>query len=89
MFMANIDYFYGQGISLIFFGDIGGVWKHNEGTTTAGLRRDLGIGIALGSDFFTPVIEGDIKAGFRVNCAVPVGPEEHKARWTVNFIRAY
>lgn len=89
MVMANIDYFYGQGISLIFFGDIGGVWKHNEAATAGGLRRDLGIGIALGSDFFTSVGDGDIKAGFRVNCAVPVGPEEHKARWTVNFIRAY
>jgi hypothetical protein len=89
MFLANIDLFYGQGISLIFFGDIGGVWKHNEAVSSSGIKRDLGIGVALGSDFFTTVNENEKKAGFRVNWAVPVGPEEHKARWTVNFIRAY
>jgi hypothetical protein len=89
MFLANIDYFYGQGISLIFFGDIGGVWNHNEGVSSAGLKRDLGIGVALGSDFFTTINENEKKAGFRVNWAVPVGPEDHVSRWTVNFIRAY
>ncbi|MFA6472224.1 MAG: BamA/TamA family outer membrane protein [Candidatus Latescibacterota bacterium] len=89
MFLANIDYFYGQGISIIFFGDIGGVWRHDETVSSDGLRRDIGIGVALGSDFFTTVNENEKKAGFRVNWAIPVGPEPHKAHWTVNFIRAY
>lgn len=91
MFLANVDYFYGENLSLIFFGDVGGVWRKGEAVAASGasgLRRDLGIGLAFGSDFFSSV-EKEHKAGFRVNCAIPVGPVSHGAHWTVNFVRAY
>ncbi|MHB9030534.1 MAG: POTRA domain-containing protein [Candidatus Latescibacterota bacterium] len=88
MFLVNVDYFYGEGASLIFFGDLGGVWSRGEPVTTSGLRRDVGIGIAFGSDFFSAV-EDEHKAGFRINWAIPVGPVSHVSRWTVNFVRSY
>ncbi len=89
MFLANLDYFYGRDIALIFFGDLGGVWRKGETVDAAGLRRDIGIGLALGGDFFTAGNESDDNAGFRVNWAMPVGPVPHVSRWTVNFVRAY
>ncbi len=88
MFLTNIDYFLGQGLSLIFFADLGGVWRKGEAVSTEGLRRDVGIGLAFGSDFFSSV-DGEDKAGFRVNWAVPVGPVAHESHWTVNFVRSY
>ncbi len=89
MFLMNLDYFYGEGISIIFFGDLGGVWRKGESATANDLKRDLGIGLALGNDFFSNNPTDENKAGFRVNWAVPVGNESHISRWTVNFVREY
>jgi hypothetical protein len=89
MFLANVDYFWGHDLSLIFFGDVGGVWRKGGPITVSGLKRDLGIGLALGSDFFSSMEGDEHKSGFRVNWAVPVGNEPHTSHWTVNFVRAY
>lgn len=89
MFLANFDYFWGHDLALIFFGDFGGVWRKGEPVTASSLKRDIGIGLALGSDFFSSVAGDEQKAGFRVNWAVPVGNEPHASHWTVNFIREY
>jgi hypothetical protein len=89
MLLANFDYFWGDELSLIFFGDIGGVWRKGEPVTSSSVKRDLGIGLAFGSDFFSAVEGDEHKSGFRVNWAVPVGNEPHHSHWTVNFVRAY
>lgn len=89
VFLMNFDYFYGEEISIIFFGDMGGVWRKGDPVSGAGLKRDLGVGLAFGSDFFSSAEGDEHKAGFRVNWAVPVGKEAHTSRWTVNFVRAY
>ncbi len=89
MFLANIDYFWGNDLSIIFFGDVGGVWGKGETIRLSSLKRDVGVGIAFGSDFFDPLEHGEKNSGFRVNWAVPVGNERHVSRWTVNFVRAY
>jgi hypothetical protein len=89
MFLANFDYFWGRDLALIFFGDVGGVWRKGEPINADGIKRDLGIGLALGSDFFSSVEGDEHKSGFRVNWARPVGNEKHVSRWTVNFVREY
>ena len=89
MFLANLDYYWGDELSIIFFGDVGGVWNKDEAVTLKSIKRDVGIGIAFGSNFSDPVEPGEKNSGFRVNWAVPVGNERHVSRWTVNFVRAY
>jgi len=94
MLLANIDYFTGRSgddLRFIFFGDIGGVWQKREDVDMKDLKRDLGIGIAFGGDFFTPD-KSDNNAfndSFRINWAIPVGNVPHVSQWTVNFVRAY
>ncbi len=98
MMLANIDYFTGDehdDLRLVLFGDIGGVWRKGEEADMKDLRRDLGIGLALSGDFFTPEYSAD-KDGdhdlfdiFRINWAVPVGNVAHTSYWTVNFVRTY
>ncbi len=94
MLLANIDYFTGRSdddFRFIFFGDVGGVWVNRKDVAMKDLKRDLGIGITFGGDFFAPA--GDDKNpfsdSFRINWAIPVGNVPHVSQWTFNFIRAY
>ena len=89
MFLMNLDYFYGEDLSIIFFGDLGGVWRKGESASAGDLKRDIGVGLAFDGDFFSNSPDDEHKAGFRVNWAVPVGNESHVSRWTVNFVREY
>jgi hypothetical protein len=68
---------------------VGGVWRKDDPVDTAGLHRDVGIGLAIDGDFFDTDIMDEYTTGFRINWAVQVGPVSHTSRWTVNFIRAY
>jgi len=94
MLLANIDYFTGRrddDLRFIFFGDAGGVWHKGEDFDMKELKRDLGIGIAFGGDFFTPDTsdKNEFHDSFRINWAIPVGNVPHVSQWTVNFVRAY
>ena len=92
MLLANIDYFTGQrgeDIRFIFFGDIGGVWQKGEDVDMKDLKRDLGIGIAFGGDFFTPdkSEKNTFDDSFRINWAIPVGNVPHVKIGVFNFIK--
>ena len=93
MFLANIDYFTGRrndDFRIVFFGDVGNVWRKGEGVDMKDLKRDLGIGLAFEGDFFTRDISNRVfKDALRINWAVPVGKVPHVSRWTVNFVRVY
>ena len=93
MFLTNIDYYTGwdDDIQLVFFADVGGVWYDEEAVTASSLKRDVGIGLQLDSDLFDleDLADGEFEDGFRINWAVPVGPEPHISNWTVNFVRSY
>ena len=71
--------------------DVGGVWRKGEDVDVPGLKRDLGVGLVFGGDWFP--LENrrshEIVSGLRVNWAVPVGPVKHVSHWTVNFVRSY
>lgn len=93
MFLTNFDYYTGwdDDVRLVFFADVGGVWYDEEVVTASSLKRDVGIGIQLDGDIFDleDLSDGEFRDGFRINWAVPVGPEPHVSNWTVNFVRAY
>jgi len=93
MFLTNIDYFFGRDnddLRLVVFGDAGGVWRKGDDVDITTLKRDLGAGLVLDGEFF-PLESKHHKYvnTLRINWAIPVGPEPHVSRWTVNFVRAY
>ncbi|MFC1607669.1 BamA/TamA family outer membrane protein [Candidatus Latescibacterota bacterium] len=93
MFLANFDYFLNDSddVSFVLFADVGGVWIKGINVSSKDIRRDVGIGFVLEGDMFDlqDRRSNDVIEGLRINWAVPVGPEKHVSRWTVNFVRAY
>ena len=98
MALCNMDYFFGRDndLSFVLFADAGNVWAKGDDVDYKDLKRDIGIGLTFGDDFFwfgdDVSVFGKKKGhqdGLRINWAVPVGNVPHVSHWTVNFVRAY
>ncbi len=102
MALMNLEYYMGDNddFGLIFFADAGNVWMHGQEATFDSIRRDVGVGLLLGSGFFGNPASldifgfGDVGSygetdGLRVNWAVPVGNVPHVSNWTINFVRGF
>ncbi len=99
MALLNIEHYIGltDTWGLILFGDAGGVWFEGEEAKIGGIRRDLGLSLAMNADFLSlgraipslRAITQDDREGLRVNWAVPVGNVTHGSEWTVNFVQGF
>lgn len=99
MVLCNVEYSLGEesDMRFIVFADAGGVWVKNQDFDIKDIKRDIGIGLSFGGDFFSmgdysqifDRDKKDITDGLRINWAVPVGNEPHISKWTVNFVRAF
>jgi len=99
MALCNVEYFLGDDddFGMILFADAGKVWLDGQEAELKNIRRDLGVGITLGSDFFDGPLFPDLfddedlddMDGLRINWAVPVGNVPHVSHWTVNFVRGF
>ena len=82
---------------MVVFGDAGNVWLKGLDVDFKDLKRDVGLGVTFGDDFFSSINnmsfkgrgKGGAAEGLRINWAVPVGNVPHVSRWTVNFVRGF